>query len=83
VGCSSPQASTKNHTTKKTTKSTNPTIQIENVQVTKNDGNELDLTATAVNSTNKAIFNTFITASITISELVHFPSQVYFHSILL
>ncbi len=53
AGCSSQQASNENHTTKTTTK---PTIQISNIQVTKNDGNELDLTLTADNSTKKAIF---------------------------
>lgn len=55
VGCS-PQASTKKLTSKTKTKPTNPTIKFENVQVTKNDGYELDLTATAVNITNKAIY---------------------------
>lgn len=52
VGCSSPQASNKNQTTK----TTKPTIQMNNVHVIKNDGNELDLTVTAENNTNKAIF---------------------------
>lgn len=53
AGCSSPQTSTVNHATTATTK---PAIQMNNVQVTKNDGNELDLTVTADNNSNKAIF---------------------------
>lgn len=53
AGCSSQPVSNKNHTTQTAVK---PAIQINNVHVTKNDGNELDLTVTADNMTNKAIF---------------------------